>query len=105
MRADAVKGDGFACLLYAEPGLASGNFSAYLRASLFAIDHWDDRIYVYERDAPGTFNMRAYYGRGACASAVAGWKIKKQRVHLRASLIESDRISRLEMHFQYSLEF
>lgn len=105
LRGDTVKGDGLACLLYAEPGLVTGNFSTYLRATLFAVDDWDDRIYVYERDAPGNFNMKAYYGRGASISAVAGWKIKKQRVHLRASLMESDRISRLEMHFQYSLEF
>lgn len=28
------------------------------------MDSWDDRIYSYERDAPGNFNVPAYYGRG-----------------------------------------
>ena len=102
---DLGKGDTFSCLFYLEPGYVSDTFSLYLRATLFAADIWDERIYIYERDAPGNFNMKAYCGRGWAASAVAGWKIKKQRVHLRASLTDSTRETRLEFHGQYSVEF
>lgn len=41
---------------------------AFARFTLFRIDNWDDRIYVYERDAPGNFSSTAYYGRGLGAS-------------------------------------
>ena len=102
---DLGKGDAFAGLAYLEPGYVTEKFSAYLRATLFTVTNWDERIYIYERDAPGNFNMKAYYGRGWAASAVAGWKIKKQRVHLRASLTDSTRGTRLEFHSQYSVEF
>ena len=102
---DLSKGDSFACLFYLEPGYVSDKFSLYGRATLYACDIWDERIYIYERDAPGNFNMKAYCGRGWAASVVAGWKIKKQRVHLRASLTDSTRETRLEFHGQYSIEF
>ena len=103
--ADLGAGSVYTGLIYVEPGYVSDRFSLYARATLFASDSWDQRIYIYERDAPGNFNMKAYYGRGWAASAVAGWKIKKQRVHLRASLTKSTRETRLEFHGQYSVEF
>ena len=102
---DLGKGTVWTGLIYLEPGYVSDNFSLYARATLFSCDNWDQRIYIYERDAPGNFNMKAYYGSGWSASAVAGWKIKKQRVHLRASLTASTRETRLELHGQYSIEF
>ena len=102
---DLSKGDKFSCLFYLEPGFVSEVFSLYARATLYACDIWDERIFIYERDAPGSFNMKAYCGRGWAASVVAGWKIKKQRVHLRASLTDSTRETRLEFHGQYSIEF
>lgn len=102
---DLGKGTSFAGLAYLEPGYVTDTFSLYARATLFTSSTWDERIYIYERDAPGNFNMKAYYGRGWAASAVAGWKIKKQRVHLRASLSDSTRGTRLEFHGQYSIEF
>ena len=102
---DLGKGASFSGLAYLEPGYVTDKFSLYARATLFSASTWDERIYIYERDAPGNFNMKAYYGRGWAASAVAGWKIKKQRVHLRASLSDSTRGTRLEFHGQYSIEF
>jgi len=48
----------------------------WLRAGLFKVDEWADRIYVYERDAPGTFSTVAYYGRGWEASLVGSLKIR-----------------------------
>lgn len=50
------------------------NFS--LRFTLFKADKWDDRIYVYERDVPGTFSVPAMYGRGWSLSGTAGFMIK-----------------------------
>ena len=41
------------------------------------VDDWDDRIYAYERDAPGSFSVPAYYGRGYWLALTAGWKISR----------------------------
>ena len=75
-----VRAEGLLCrslagLGYLEGGRKAGGFSAYLRGTIFIVDNWDDRIYSYERDAPGNFTVPAYYGRGWSAAAVAGMKI------------------------------
>ena len=55
---------------YYEAGLGNAGRSgrtelkAFGRLTLFSIGHWDDRIYVYERDAPGNFSSRAFCGEG-----------------------------------------
>ena len=77
-------------LTYIELGRKASNLSAYLRGTLFVVDNWDDRIYSYERDAPGNFTVPAYYGRGVALSFVGGhkfrqWKKKTLRVYLRVS--------------------
>ena len=56
---------------------ANASFKAYLRLGLFRIDNWDDRIYVYERDAPGSFNVPAYYGRGMWTAGYVSWRFAK----------------------------
>ena len=51
---------------------------------MFCVDDWDDRIYVYERDAPGSFNVPAMYGRGVWGSVVMSWKVSRAlKVYLR----------------------
>ena len=65
-----------ACLAYLEGGRKTDRFSAYLRGTIFIVDNWDDRIYSYERDAPGNFTVPAYYGRGWSLSAVSGCKFR-----------------------------
>ena len=52
-------------------------FKVYLRQGIFRIDNWDDRIYVYERDAPGNFNVPAFYGRGIWTSAYVSWRFAR----------------------------
>lgn len=101
-----------AWLWYAELGRSGGVLSAYLRGGLFKIDNWDDRIYVYERDAPGSFNVPAYYGRGWNLSMVATLRLggKKVRNTLNLRLSEtryprSDKAAREEFKLQYSLKF
>lgn len=62
--------------------------SAHMRLGLFRVDHWDDRIYVYEYDAPGSFNVPAYYGRGVWTAGTLSWKVSRSvRLYLRASYI------------------
>ena len=79
-------------LSYLEGGRKTDKFSAYLRGTIFIVDNWDDRIYSYERDAPGNFTVPAYYGRGWSLSAVSGCKFRFGRgtalkLYFRASTI------------------
>lgn len=66
-RFEAVRCRELSWLWYLELGY-EGEVKAFARFTLFRIDNWDDRIYVYERDAPGNFSSTAYYGRGLGAS-------------------------------------
>ena len=100
---DAWKGririEGLLCrspagLSYAELGRKTGKYSAYFRGTVFLVDNWDDRIYSYERDAPGNYTVPAYYGRGYSLSAVGGGrfrfggrKAKTLKVHFRVSTV------------------
>ena len=71
---------------YFEEGYKTSDMSIYLRQGLFFVDDWEDRIYVYERDAPGSFNVPAMYGRGWFASAVASMRLSYSiRLYARAS--------------------
>ena len=91
-RFDLVNSVSTSWLAYTEAGSASSggkcSWHAYLRWTLFKIDHWDDRIYCYERDAPGSFNVPAYYGRGWAASAVAGIRMMRHAFYARISYVE-----------------
>ena len=61
-------------------------WSAYFRLTGFLIDQWNDRIYVYERDAPGNFSVPAYSGRGGAVSLVGSWKHRFRWITLKAYL-------------------
>ena len=74
LRLEAVKCDSWGFLGYLEGGYKSEVVSAYLRFTGFKIDKWADRIYVYERDAPGSFSVPAYNGRGVSISATGNIK-------------------------------
>ena len=86
LRFEAVRCEAWGLLTYLEGGYKNEVLSAYLRVAAFEIDQWDDRIYCYERDAPGTFSVPAYYGRGLSASLVAGYKLRLGRFVLKAYL-------------------
>lgn len=73
-RFDALYGIDFGCCGYAEGGYIGSRWSVYARYGMFMVDNWDDRIYVYERDAPGYFNVPALYGRGLWTSLYLVWK-------------------------------
>lgn len=101
LRLNALYGDTLAMLGALETGWRSGPSAAsgpaperpcrisgfaYLQAALFRVDDWDDRLYLYQRDAPGSFNVPAIYGRGYMISAYAGATIGRYvKLYLRGS--------------------
>lgn len=82
LRLDAVRGKSFAGMAYLEGGWNGTHktrlsFNIFLQGGLFRADNWDDRIYVYMRDTPGTFSIPAMYGRGWWSSIYAKAKFGK----------------------------
>ena len=78
--------EGFSIMSYIEAGYKAKALSVYLREGIFAVDEWNDRIYVYERDAPGNFNVPALYGRGVWTSFYLSWRFfRKGRLYCKAT--------------------
>ena len=106
-RYDAVFGRGFAWNWYAETGWKSETISVYLRGGIFKVDDWDDRIYVYERDAPGSFTVPSRYGRGWDAALYAAWRpARRHGLWLRLETVRypwnlTSKDGRLELRLQY----
>ena len=73
-RMNAVLCSSYGLLGFIEGGYKNESWAVWLRGEVFRIDNWDDRIYVYEHDAPGNFTVPACYGRGGAVSVYAGWK-------------------------------
>ncbi len=86
IRLNALHSKSLGLLAYAEGGYRTERLSLYLRQGFFRADNWDDRIYAYERDAPGSFNVPAYYGRGLWTAATFSWKFTRWgRLYFRAA--------------------
>ncbi len=106
-RYDAVFGRAFAWHWYAELARRGPALSLYARGGLFKVDNWDDRIYVYERDAPGSFIVPARYGRGWAASLYAAWHLaRRHTLWLRLETVQypwalTPKDGRLELRLQY----
>ena len=106
-RYDLVRGCGWAWHWYAEAARRQPEWSAYLRGGLFKVDDWDDRIYVYERDAPGSFSVPARYGRGWSASLYLAWQpVRRHSLWLRLETVQypwnlTPRDGRFECRLQY----
>lgn len=75
-----------AWLAYIEPGMVLDTFSAYLRITGFDAKQWSDRLYCYERNAPGCFSIPAYYGNGVNMSAYIAVKPGRNASWNRRSL-------------------
>lgn len=86
LRGEAVRCKSWGLLTYLEGGYKNEVLSTYLRFSAFRIPEWADRIYCYERDAPGTFSVPAYSGTGLSGSVVAGYKLRLWRLTFKANL-------------------
>lgn len=79
------RGTGFLC--YQEAGLKTERLSVYARGTLFYVGHWDDRIYAYERDTPGSFSVPAFSGDGFKLSAIWQYKWAVRKVfHIQSAL-------------------
>lgn len=86
-RAETDYCGGWGFLSYLEGGRKDEKSALYLRLTGFWIDQWSSRIYCYERDAPGTFSVPAYNGRGISASLVGSYKLRiGHRFSLKANL-------------------
>ena len=114
VRYEVLKFKGLSHLAYIEEGFVQGSGAVYCRGTCFFVDNWDDRIYAYERDAPGAFNVPAYYGRGYSISAVARQKIRFGRMSVKLYWRtgfyapvwgSAGGETRLENRFQMTLDF
>lgn len=113
LRVNALKCAGVGVLGYMEGGYTGKSFCSYLRMGCFSIDDWDDRIYVYERDAPDSFNVPAYYGRGMWVAFNVAWKpVRWCSIYLRTSWTgymfmqeEKRKPGRAELKFQSVFRF
>lgn len=85
-RLNVLKGRKMAGLVYAEEAYYGRIGAVYLRGTAFIADNWDDRIYCYEKDAPGSFNVPAYYGRGYALSLVSRMKWRFRRSTFKSYL-------------------
>ena len=74
-------------LTFLEGGYKRDRFSVYLKQTFFVVDNWDDRIYSYERDAPGNFSVPAFYGRGMNTALMLSWKFTRWgRIYLKGTM-------------------
>ncbi len=107
LRLNALHSLGTGLLGYAEEGWKSERLSVYFRQGIFRIDDWEDRIYAYERDSPGSFNVPAYYGRGVWTALTMNWKFARWgRMYMRAAataypFMEEKKPGRAELKFHF----
>ena len=89
LRSEVVRGDGWGILAYAETLFKKKSLKASFRLGGFCVDDWDDRIYAYERDIPGSYNVPAFYGRGVWTSLTFNCKFSKWGTcYMRASMTQ-----------------
>ncbi len=112
LRADALYNIDFAWMSYLEGGYKHSRLTAYLRAGVFHVDNWNDRIYVYERDAPGSYNVPALYGRGVWAAGTITLKLTSSlKAYFRVSTLQypfvniKDRTPKTELKAQLNYVF
>ena len=106
-RFNALWCENFGWLWYAQAGRKTNSFTLSLRGGIFRIDNWNDRIYVYQQDAPGNFNVPAFYGRGWNLSLYAAVHLGRHHsIWLRLDCVQypwnlTPKQGRLECRLQY----
>jgi hypothetical protein len=101
-RYNALSCENWAWLSYLEAGYKNEITALYLRGSLFKVDNWNDRIYSYERDAPGSFNVPAYYGRGYALALYVRWRFLALRAATTRYPWTPDKPSKYELKIQFN---
>lgn len=92
----------FAYLTYIQAGPKNERFELSLRLSYHDINYWEDRIYVYQQDAPGSFDIPAFYKKGLTASIYSAWHINSRHsLWLRLSHM----LNHKEVKLQYRIKF
>ena len=111
--ASRIEGDycsGPGILGYLETGYKSTGAAAYLRIGAFSTSAWSSRIYCYERDAPGSFTVPAYYGQGLTASLYGSMKARlgarlRAKLYLRgACVLKKDTKPSPSLHLQVQID-
>lgn len=90
---------------YLESEYSGVKFSINVRATLFDIQNWDDRIYVWQKDVAGTYNVPSFYGKGFSASAYLSYR---KALSLRASATlypDNPEKNGFELRLQYVKHF
>lgn len=111
MRLNLLQCVSLGSLAYVEGSYNKRQLSFHLRQGVFFIDNWDDRIYAYERDAPGNFNVPAFYGRGVWTSLAGSCKFSRWgRIYLRGSytsypFMKEKKSGKAELKFQCMFSF
>lgn len=114
IRLNAVYSSALAGLFYADCQRifvwpSSLKLSLYARLGCFHADKWADRIYCYERDVPGSFNVPAYYGRGLNAAMMCGLAFPfGLKIYARAATLQypgdSSRAGKTEVRMLLSID-
>jgi hypothetical protein len=110
-RAEGLLCKSLGVLSYLEGGRKTDFFTTYLRGTIFRIDNWDDRIYSYERDAPGNFSVPSYYGRGISLVWTGSCKIRlherpwrSMKIYAKALLVRYLRSSVHKNHAELKIQ-
>lgn len=89
-RLDLLKYENFGVLGYVEASYEKF-LGIFLRVGAYSTSSWKDRIYCYERDAPGGFNIPAFYGKGIWSSLYLKWSpFKWMKLYARGSIVLSE---------------
>lgn len=112
VRLNALKCRGWGWLTYLEGGYEAGSVVLWARQGFFHIDDWNDRIYAYERGAPGGFRVPAYYGRGLWTAITASVRFRKiGRLYFRTAYTGypfpqvKEKPGKAELELQYVYDF
>lgn len=102
--------EGPGVLSYGELGYAPGEFQIWFRSMAYYTSSWASRIYVYERDVPGSFSVPACYGSGRSVSIMASHTLTLRRFRmknaLRAFVTEQKKSgTKAGLKFQTTIEF
>ena len=109
-RFEGVHCEKIGLLGYWEGGYKGSAAAGYFRVTGFGIPQWNDRIYTYERDAPGSFSVPAYYGEGVALSLVGNWKHRWRWLTLKlygrgACMFRKEREPSWTLNLQLQAEF